>query len=244
MYNKKEKKTFRLYVVVLFIGAAIVLLWTGYSQSKINDNYKNRLNDKENENSVFEYNLKSALEENKKPNGEIEKLEKDLMEAYNNTENLEEKIKTLKEVQLNILKEYEQVLKADYEFGNGNIKESALILLEVKEYMLEEKYILEKYNELRNKANKEAAEIFYFDGYNSFKKKDYKNAMNNFNLSLKLNEDGFYSDDCYYLNAYCGYYIKDYKFSKEMIDMLLNKYPDSVYYDEAKRLLKIIENVS
>jgi TolA-binding protein len=244
MRNNKQKKTFRIYVVILFISAAIILLWTGYSQSKINENYKNRLNDKENENSIFEYNLNSALEENKKLNEEIGKLEKDLLDANNNAENFKKEIKNLEEAQQNVIKQYEMVLKAEYELNNGNIKESALILQDIEKSPPREKYVLEKYNKLRDKVYKEAAELFYFDGYNSFKKKDYKNAIESFNLSLKLTLDDYFSDDCYFFNAYCGYYMKDYKFSKEMIDILLNKYPDSAYYDEAKHLLKTIENVS
>ncbi len=244
MNNNKEKKTFRLYAIVLFIFASFVLLWTGYSQNKINENYKNRLNDKENENIKFEYNLNSALEENKKLNGEIEKLKKDLSEAQDNTVKLEKEIKTLKETQQKTLEQYEKVLKADFEYSNGNIKECALILLEIKENSLKGDYILKKYNELKNKAYKEAAKLFYFDGYDSFKKKNYKIAIDNFNNSLKLTEDEYFSDDCYYLSAYCGYYIKDYDFSKEMIDKLLNKYPESDYNSEAKSLLKMIENAS
>ena len=78
----------------------------------------------------------------------------------------------------------------------------------------------------------------------AYQRGDYKNAIENFNLSLKLTEDDYFSDDCYYFNAYCGYYMKDYEFSKEMIDKLINKYPDSAYYNEAKNLLKFIENAA
>jgi len=51
MYKNKNSKTLWVYAVVLFACAAIVLLWTGYSQIKINNylqEYEDKLHDKEN----------------------------------------------------------------------------------------------------------------------------------------------------------------------------------------------------
>jgi len=62
-----------------FCCAAIVLLWTGYSQIKINNylqEYEDKLHDKENESSMFQYNLSSALAENEKLKKQINELKR------------------------------------------------------------------------------------------------------------------------------------------------------------------------
>ena len=214
MYSNKERQTFRIYVIILFVGAAAVLLWTGYSQIKISgdyENYKNRLSDKENENIRFGYSLSSAMKENEKLADEKTKIEDELLKIRSKSKDLEKEISDLKRKQAEATKIYEGVLKAEYEYSRGEIKESALILIDIKENQLTNEYLKQKYGYLKETVGGEAAKKFYLDGYKKYLNKDYIGAIKELKISLELTQNEYFSDDCYFYIAYSKFYLNDYK---------------------------------
>lgn len=245
MYKNKNSKTLWVYAVVLFACAAIVLLWTGYSQIKINNylqEYEEKLHDKENESSMFQYNLSSALAENEKLKKQINELKEKLEAVEKENELLKKEIsdsENKKEKEKNL---YENIMEAYIEYAKGNIKECALKLLEIDSKSIMDNNLLEKYNDLVEKTYKKASELFYFEGYENYKNKKYSEAVKSLNLSLKLYDEDYYADDCYYFIAYSEYNIGNYDKAKEALNTIINNYPDSSYYKDAKDLLRIIEN--
>ncbi|HOM02284.1 MAG TPA: tetratricopeptide repeat protein [Acetivibrio sp.] len=245
MYKNKESKTLWVYSIILFACAAIVLLWTGYSQIKINDDleeYQNKLSDKENENSIFQYNLSSALAQNEKLKEEINELKNKLEASKNENESLKKEIKDLEKRTEKDKNFYEEIIKADIEYINGNIKECAIILFEIDYKNITDKNLLIKYNDLAEKTYRKASELYYFEGYSNYKNKKYNEAIESFNFALKLYDKDYYADDCYYFIAYSQYYIGNYDKAKEALSTIIDNYPNSSYYKDAKDLLKIIEN--
>lgn len=242
MNKNNSRKTIWIYAVILFTSAFIVLIWTGYSQIKFNKNiedYKSRLSNKEIESNKFQYNLSSALAENKKLVDEINNLSEKLSEIEKKNENLERELTGIKNKNSSTLSSYEQVLKADNEYNNGNIRESVLILLRIDTFHLSEQ-ALNKYYDLINKTYKKAAHLFYREGYNSYKKKEYDKAIENLELSLRLANKEYFSDDSYYYIAYSNYNLNNKEQSKEALNNLITEYPESSYYNEAKDLLEKI----
>ncbi|RXE57820.1 tetratricopeptide repeat protein [Acetivibrio mesophilus] len=244
MYKNKESKTLWVYAIILFACAAIVLLWTGYSQIKINNDleeYQNRLNDKENENNMFQHNLSSAIAENDRLNEEINNLKNKLTAALNENESLKKEISDLEDNRSNTINVYEEVIKADIEYIEGNIKECAIILLEIDSKSIADKNLLIKYNDLVVKTYRDASELFYLEGYNNYKNKEYREAIENLNIALKLYDKEYYADDCYYFIAYSEYNTGNYSKAKEALNTIIDNYPNSSYYKDVKDLLKIIE---
>lgn len=245
MYKNQGKKTLWVYTIILFTCAAIVLIWTGYSQIRISNNleeYQNRLSDKENENNLFQHNLSSALAQNNKLNEELSDVKNKLTEALTEKESLRKKITDLEKRQSNTLDLYEQVLKADIEYTEGNTKKCAIMILDIDKDGITENNLLIKYNDLVNKTYKTASELFYSEGYNNYNNKEYDKAIENLELALKLYDKDYYADDCYYFIAYSEYNTENFDKAKDALNTIINNYPNSSYYKDAKDLLNIIEN--
>lgn len=243
MYKNNEKKTVWLYAVILFTSAFIVLLLTGYSQIKFNKSltdYKNRLNDREKENTKFQYNLSSALAENKKMNEELKSLKEDMLKTIEKNNSLSKNVEDIKNNQTITISSYELLLKADKEYSEGNIRESALILLEkINIYQFSEN-ALNKYYELVSKTYKKAALQFYRDGLKDYKKGEYEKAVKDLKYSLKFAKNEYFSDDCYYFIGYSEYNLGNKDLAKESLETLISNYPDSSYKKDAEDLLTSI----
>ncbi|GAE89261.1 tetratricopeptide repeat protein [Acetivibrio straminisolvens] len=245
MYKNKDSKTLWVYSIILFACAAIVLLWTGYSQIKINNDleeFQNRLTDKENENNIFQYNLSSALAQNEKLKEEINQLKDKVEEVLNENESLKKEVSDLEDKRESEKNLYEEIIKADLEYSEGNIKECAIILHKIDSKSITSGNLQIKYEDLVNKTYKKASELFYLEGYNNYRNKKYDEAINSLNLALKFNDNEYYTDDCYYFIAYSEYYIGNYDKAKEALNTIISNYPGSSYYKDAKDLLRIIEN--
>ena len=135
MYKNKSKNTIWIYALILFTCVFILLLLTGYSQTKFNrslNEYRNKLISSEEEINISSHNLKTALEENEMLYKKIEKLNKTLEEKTAAFNELEEKLKNKeKEIDERIfINNYELLLEAEEYFNNGEVIKSSIILLE------------------------------------------------------------------------------------------------------------------
>lgn len=247
MYKKKGKNTIWIYATILFACVFILLLLTGYSQTKFNknlDEYRNKLVSTEEEKNISSHNLKTALEENKMLYEKIEELNDVLEKKSADYRDIEEKLKNkdVEDEMSQFINNYELLLEAEEYYNNGKITKSAVIILEQVDKNKLNLNGLKKYNELNERINEEAAWEFYQEGYNSYINKKYKDAKYSLYYSLKITEEEYFSDDCYYYIAYSDYRIGEYQLAEQSLKKLVEKYPSSNYIKEAERLLDIIKN--
>ncbi|TYQ14763.1 UNVERIFIED_CONTAM: hypothetical protein Cloal_1139 [Acetivibrio alkalicellulosi] len=245
MYKQKGKNSIWIYAIILFSCTIALLLFTGYSQSKLNsslEDYRNKLIDSEEEKSISRHSLSSALEENQMLYEKIENFLKELEEKSNQIKELDKKILDANNQKNESINNYELLLEVEEYYNRGEIMESAIMLLkkiDIDKLNLQGK---DKYNDLFNIVSEKASWKFYKEGYNNYINKRYEEAKSNLYLSLELTKDAYYSDDCYFYIAYSDYRLGNHNLATESLNLLILKYPLSNYLDEAKNLLKIIEN--
>lgn len=240
--RKSDKKNaIWIYAVILFTSAFIVLLLTAYSQIKFNkniDEYKSRISSGEREKLNFQTNLSTALDENKKIKNELQKLSK---EVDSSRIALEEKNKQLDKYKNNMestIQAYEALLAAEREYNNGNIIDCAMILKKKCNYNLLNKEAVEKYTYLTEKSFMEAAQRLYYDGYKSFKLKEYRKAIEKFQQSIELTDTEYFSDDSLFFMAYSEYNLGNKEAARNHAKRLIDQYPSSNYSKELIELLK------
>ncbi|NLL04617.1 MAG: tetratricopeptide repeat protein [Clostridiaceae bacterium] len=242
MVSKKDKKTVWIYAVVLFTSAFIVLMITTYSQIKVNkniDDVKNKLGDTEKEKSNFQMNLSTALSENKKLAEKIEILDKEIEDARIKESELKQEIRNIVNDNDFKLENYQNLIIADIKYHDGDIKECALILTREIDIELLEKDALELYQKLLNKSVKKASLVFYTEGYEYYKEREYDFAIDSLEKSLSLEKNEYYSDDCYYFIAYSHYRKGNYYAARQAMGTLISNYPDSTYKKEATDFLAL-----
>lgn len=238
------KKKVWIYAVILFTSAFIVLLLTAVSQIKLNKNisdYKTQIYAKEKEKSDFQLNLSSSKNENKKLQEEL-KITKEVLD--NEIKAKENEIKKQKELETKIkevIDSYENLIKAENEFLNEDYVTCALILSKQcdAEYLNDE--ATKKYLFLREKTYGKASKTLYTDGLKKYRRGEYDAAVSNFQSSVDLMPNEYYSDDCYYYIAYSLYMSGKYDFSVKAVDKLLIDYPSSSYISDAYDLLKLMK---
>ena len=132
--NTNKKSQLWVYAVILFTSAFIVLLFTAYSQIKMNknlDDYKSQIYYKESEKNKVQQNFSSAQEMNARLNEDIKKLEEEKTA-------LQAEVSTLKEE----LGDREKMIQARndavggfsdaiMEYLNGNVAACAALLKNV-----------------------------------------------------------------------------------------------------------------
>lgn len=242
MDNKKDKRTVWIYAVVLFTSAFIVLMITAYSQIKVNkniDDVRNKLGYTEKEKSNFQMNLSSALAENEKLNEEIKKLEGEIEESRKLESNLKKNLNNAKNTNSTKIDIYEKLMLADTKYDSGDVKGCSLILINEIDKEFLDKNALDMYNNLSKLSNKKASLEFYIDGYKNYKDEQFNKAIENFENSLKLANEEYYSDDCYYFIAYSNFNAGNIYLAKEEMNNLLTNYPDSTYQKDAIDFLKV-----
>lgn len=240
--NKNEKKQIWTYALILFTGAFIVLLLTAYSQVKFQNNisdYQNKLSSQEKAkiNAVTDFN--TAIKENKSLKTEIEGLREKLVES-------EQKLAT------------EETKSVDLETKFNNAAGASDQLLTAQDYYVKDDYIncavtlkyginieylsskaLQIYNDLASKSYSKASLSLYRDGYKSYRKKNYNDAIVNFNRAIDFSkQDDYYIDDAYFYLATSYYRINNYTEAKRIITVFTAGYPKSSFVSSMKALEK------
>ena len=236
--NKKNK--IWVYAVVLFTSAFIVLLFTAYSQIKLNknlDEYKNQVYIKDSEKNKVQQNFSSAQEMNEKLNEEIKMLEEENSTLKNELANL--KIEN-ENVQLVIAKKDEEIndlSRAMTEYLKGNIVESATMLKNVDASLLDAK-AADTYKTLTLKANAEAGKLLFDEGFSLYNKAKYIEAAGKLLLSSQFAPGETFSDKCLYYLAYAEIKSGNTKAALDHMNMLIQNYSSSKYMKSAKRFVE------
>ncbi len=233
--NISRKNTILLYAVMLFTCAFIVLLLTAYSQKKFNKNineYKNQLSMQENEKIKFRYNVDSLLEENKKLDDDVSILDKKVTSAQDEIIKKGTQIKREVSKQSEIQLAYDILNRAEEEYKNDRILECATLISPEYNYSLLSIEAQKRYKSLSENCFQKAALLAYNKGYQLYQKGQLTDAIQYFNLSVKLEQNDYFSDDCYFYLAWVGYRIGDKNLMASSINTLLEKYPKSNYKNE------------
>lgn len=241
MKNKKFKKAIWMYAVVLFTSAFILLLFTYYSQNKLDKNlndYINKLSIEEKKKISFQTDLFSVTEDNKDLKNQIDSLKKELKDLKNNKDNSDIEQAKFKEIYHNSVKAYENLIYAENEYLKGNIIECAEILLNNCDHTFLDINALEKYNNLVNKTFFNASQKLYVKGLENYKNSQYKEAVDSFKESISFSKENYLTDDCYYFIAYSYFNMGNKELAKNNLEILIKDYPDSSYKIDSLNLLK------
>lgn len=237
--NDSKKSKLWVYAVVLFTSAFIVLLFTAYSQIKLNENlnsYKNQVINKETEKNEVQQNYLSAQEMNEDLNKEIESLkeENEKLKASNSileNENdyFDEELKKLND-------EYDDFLSALNLYMNGDFVNSAEALKCIEAANSEisgNDYYISFSKTVYNKAGK----TLYDEGYASYKKRNYEEAMKKLLSSYEYTPNEDYSDECLYYIAYSQLNLKNKSAALDYMNTLVVDHPESNLIKSAKRFI-------
>ena len=202
MKIKNEKNTIWIYALILFSCAFMILLLTFYSQEKLQNN-QDKFNTqiskvtKTNQNVIT--NLKTARDLNKKLQNEINDLKVELENAKK--ENSDIKLENEKKV--NIVSSNQFILNAVDSFISGNYIKCAEILIKIDKNSLT-KDELKTYNLLTNKSFYSAARASYLKAQGLYNKKNYEEAINEFNKTIRYGNNFYFSDDVFWFigNSY------------------------------------------
>ena len=241
----KGKKTVWFYAVILFTSAIIVLFVTTLSQIRFNKNifeYKQKISTGQQEKEWIKSNLQEMVEENKKLILQIDEIEEEKKSLQNKNQENIKKLEKCRENEAKIKEAYEKLEKAHDRFLKDEIIESSLILYYEIDKSGLSYYGKKAYDELSKKCFLKASKKLYEEGYKLFIQKEYSEAIEKFMFSVQLQNNQYYSDDCYYFAGYAEYNQGKYENASMYMHILLDKYPESNYIDDAQYLLRKIEN--
>jgi|GEM_PF-325100 len=241
MENKRQNVW--LYAVVLFISAFIVLLFTAYSQIKLNknlENYKNKVYSTENEKQMYQQHFASAQEMNEELNLRIEELEEKIEEMNQEMTELKQEKNDL---------ELESIRKSA---ANRLLSEALVLYMEgepAKAFDLLEKIEPENldeasvnaYDMLKRKAGSEAGSILFDEGYDLYRKGKYEEAVSAFERSYSYASDEEFSDKCLYYKAYAELKTNNRTSAVETMKLLISKFQESNYLSRAKKFVSRYE---
>jgi len=238
--NENKKMKIWMYAVILFTSAFIVLLFTAYSQIKLNKNlndYKSQVYNKETEKNKFQQNFSSAQEMNAKLNEEIKKLQEENNTLNMNIKNLEiEKVnteETLKKKSAAV----DGLSNALTIYLNGNVVECAGLLQNIDVSNLDAKSV-ETYNVLKLKANAEARKLLFDEGFALYNKAKYSEAAVKLLLSSQYAPSETFSDKCLFYLAYSEVKTDNKISAVEHMKKLISNYTSSWYLKSAKRFVE------
>ena len=232
--NKKTKVW--LYAVILFTSAFLILMFTAYSQIKMNkslDRYKNQIYSKETEKNEYLENFTSAQEMNKKLNEEINDLKNEKTELENEVFLLKVELENSKEMQEKKDAAVEALLNGMSEYLNGNTVESAGYLKNIDDSGLEGS-TLELFNGLSSRVYSEAGEILYNDGFRLYKRGDNEEAAAKLLLSTQYAPSESFSGKCMFYLAYAELKSGNKTAALEHMNRVIAEYPSSGYLKSAK----------
>ncbi len=240
--SKNEKKQIWMYALILFTGAFIVLLLTAYSQVKFQNNiseYQNKLSSQEKAkiNAVTDFN--SAVKENKRLKEELDAIKSKLIEAEQQLADEGERSSDLEAKYSNASRATDLLLKAQSDY----IKEDYISCAVTLKYSINTSYLstnaMQQYNELSDKSFEKASLLLYRDGYKSYKKKDYTQAVISFRRAIDFSKKNeYYIDDAYYYMANAYYKTSDFEGVKKTVAEFSINCPESPFYKDMKALNK------
>ncbi len=237
--NDTKKSKLWVYAVVLFTSAFIVLLFTAYSQIKLNENlnrYKNQVINKETENKEVQQNFLSAQEMNDKLNNEIENLKEenksleasiDILEDENN--NISGKLNALDQEYGNFLAALNLYMNDDF----VNCVEALNIISAGNSELTGNEHYISFSKVVKTKAGKE----LYDEGYASYRKRDYEEAAKKLISSYEYAPNEVFSDECLYYIAYSQFYLNNGGAAIDYMNKLIDNHPDSNLIKSAKRFI-------
>jgi len=215
-------------------------LLTAYSQIKLNksiDEYQDKISNVKKEKINYETGLNSSLSENKMLLEELEQKEEDLKLQKDKVHLLDSQLqKENKDIEM-ALNQYEYIIMANDEYVKGDTVGCALTLNSItkKEGLGSEG--IKKYNFLYEKTNVKAAMILYNQGYEEYRKGNYKAAINTLQSSLSLTRKEYFSDDGLFFLAYSQYRLGNKAAAKIAFSQLISEYPQSTYKTECDKIL-------
>jgi TolA-binding protein len=239
--HKKEKVDIWLYAALLFTSAFVVLLLTAYSQIKLNnsiDEYETKIKGEIKQKYVYQYDLKSALLENKKLKANVEELETKIkeLEDKNSSAKLKDEEKKL-EGAINF---YNILSAAEEEFQKGNLVKSAMLLQTPLDKSILGDTARKKYDLLYSKVNYKASQGLYNEGYMLYMQKNYRLAAGKLLTSYNISSGEYFSDDCLYFAAYSFYNIGKKNDAAVCVNLLLKQFPNSTFKGAVLNLQKKI----
>jgi TolA-binding protein len=209
----------------------------GQSVKKRNEDI-NKLSEEEKKRMIAQMNLNTVSKDVYNLNNRIETLEKAILKLKDSKKAAEEEVKVKEDVHLDTVKAYEELIKAENQYLKGNLVECATILLKSCDRKLYDASASEKYDYLVNKTFYKASQQLYFQGLSDYKSKKYNEAIFKFELSLNLNKESYFADDCYYYIAYSYINTGSNEMAKKNLNELLINYPNSTYSNESLRIIK------
>jgi len=234
-----KKSNIWIYAVILFTSAFLILLFTAYSQIKLNkslDNYKNQIRSKETEKNEYLQNFTSAQEMNLKLNEEISSLKEEIEKLNDEISLLKNELENKEIMQNKKDNVMEIILKATAEYVNGNVVGCASILREIDEFELSG-VALESFNQLKIKSYSEAGKVLFNEGYSLFNKGKYEEASEKLLLSSEYAPSETFSDKCIYYLAYSELKKGNETTAVGYMEKLISGYPSSKYLKSAKNFV-------
>jgi outer membrane protein assembly factor BamD (BamD/ComL family) len=95
----------------------------------------------------------------------------------------------------------------------------------------------DNYISIVKKVYYEAGKKLYNEGFSSFKKRDYDEAVKMFIKSHEYAPDENFSDECLYYTAYSKFYLNDKNGALDYMNELVTNYPESNLIKNAKRFI-------
>jgi TolA-binding protein len=239
-----DKKKIWLYATILFMSAFIVLLFTAYSQIRLNGNisdYKNQLSSKTKESNNFQIDLNTCLKLNSQLNDQLKAANNHLAQLKKAQQKTKADLLDAQDKNKKIINAFNYLMTADSSYSSGEISNCAEILYEKCNPKYLSDSALTKYNYLKEATFGRTAINLYYSGYRMYKNEDYNSALADFQMSVNLSKAEYISDDCYYFIAECAYKTGNIKLVKDSLNTLINSYPGSTYIDEANILLSEVK---
>lgn len=238
--NTNKKSQLWVYAVILFTSAFIVLLFTAYSQIKMNKNlndYKSQIYNKESEKNKVQQNFSSAQEMNAKLNEDIKKLEEEKSFLQTEISTLEEDLASRDKMIQTRNDAVTGFSDAIMEYLNGNVVACAALLKNVDVSSLESKTSA-VYQTLAQKVDAEAGKLLFDEGFALYNRAKYGEAAGKLLLSFQYAPSEKFSDKCLYYLAYAEVKSDNTALALEHMGKLVSNYPSSKYLNSAKRFIE------
>lgn len=235
--NKNSKKWFLLsynssfqQVILIaagaIIGLAVALFLISPNKIKSQKNEISLLKEqaaiRETELKDISSKLQNEIERNQILENDKEQLDSEL-NAARGAKNAASKI--LVALNYKDMNDYEKAAEAIYSIDSSSIEDSE---------------INDLYLSLKKETYEKAALNAYNLGY-GYRNSDYEKAIEQFDLSLKLVQDAYYSDRALYYRALTHLNLLNYEAAKKDFNLLITNYPNSSRVADAKYQLSQLQ---
>ena len=147
--KNSERKKIWIYATILFMSAFIVLLFTAYSQIRLNGNisdYKNQLNSNTKEKNDFQINLNSCLKLNSQLNNQIKAANKQISQIKQDEKKANSSLLSEKDKTKRTIAAYDYLLAAESAYNLEEISICAKVMYEKCDPAYLSKMGIVKYN--------------------------------------------------------------------------------------------------